>query len=47
MRGLGRFQDLCPAESVVVIILGHRSSMFQGGDDIFPFLVRQEMRRLG
>ena len=47
MQGLGRFKDLCPAESVVVIILRHGSSTFQGRDDIFPFLVRQEMRRLG
>jgi hypothetical protein len=47
VQGLGRSNDLCPAEAVVVVILRNRTGVLQGGNDIRPFFLRQEMRRFG
>ena len=47
MQGLGRSNDLCPAEAVLVVILRNRTGVLQGGNDICPFFLRQETRRFG
>ena len=47
MQGLGRSNDLCPAEAVLVVVLRNRTGVLQGGNDICPFFLRQEMRRFG
>ena len=39
MQGLGCSDDLCPAELVLLVVLRHRTSVFQDRDDIFPFFL--------
>ena len=47
MQGLGRSNDLCPAEAILVVVLRNRTGVLQGGNDIRPFFLRQETRRFG
>ena len=39
MQGLGCSNDLCPAELILLIVLHHRTSMFQDRDDVFSFFL--------
>ena len=47
MRRLGRSNDFCPAKAVLVVVLRHRTGMFQRGNDVRPFFLRQEAGLLG
>jgi hypothetical protein len=47
VQGLGCSNNLCPAEAVPVVVLRNRTGVLQGGNDIRPFFLRQEMRRFG
>ena len=42
MRRLSRFNDLCPTKAILVVVLRHRSSVFQRGNDVRPFFLCQE-----
>ena len=47
MRGTGRFDNFYPTKAVLVVVFRDRTRLFQGGNDIRPFFLRQETRRLG
>lgn len=42
VRGPSTSSDLCPAESVIFVVLRNRSGVFQNGNNIFAFFLCQE-----